>query len=55
MVNSYDKHGMIVDKFHEIISPTQSKGLEKYVIFNTQKRDKPENDFEKDFNKVPKN
>ena len=42
---------MVVDKFHEIISFKQSKWLEKYIIFNTQKRNKAKTDFEKDFHK----
>ena len=43
------RHGMIVVKIHEIISFKQSKGLESYISFNTQKRNKAKNDFEKDF------
>ena len=45
----YIRHGMIVDKVHEIISFKQSKWLKKYTIFNSQKRNKANNDFEKDF------
>ena len=37
MVKVYVRHGMIVDKIHEIISFKQSMWLEKYKIFNTQK------------------
>ena len=40
---------MIVEKIHEKISFKQSKGLEKYISFNTQKRNRAKNDFEKDF------
>ena len=43
---------MIVDKIHEVISFRQSKWLEKYIIFNTQKRNLACNDFEKDFYKL---
>ena len=43
------RRGMVVDKFHEIISFTQSKWLEKYKNFNTQKRNQAVNDFEKYF------
>ena len=43
---------MIVEKLHEIISFKQSKWLEKYINFNTQKRKKAENDFEKNFLKI---
>ena len=38
---------MIVDKVHDIISFKQSKWLEKYINFNTQKRNQAVNDFEK--------
>ena len=43
---------MIVEKIHEIISFKQSSWLEKYFSFNTQKRNKAKNDFEKDFFKL---
>ena len=43
---------MIVEKVHEIISFKQSKWLESYISFNTQKRNKAKNDFEKDFFKL---
>ena len=46
---------MIVVKIHEIISFKQSKWLEKYITFNTQKRNKTNNEFEKDFNKLLNN
>ena len=46
------RHGMIVDKIHEIISFKQSKWLEKYISFITRKRNKTKNDFEKDFFKL---
>ena len=46
---------MIVDKIHEINSSKQSKWLEKYKSFNTQKRNQTINDFEKDFYKLPIN
>ena len=42
----YIRHGMIVDKVYNIISFRQSRWLEKYINFNTQK------DFEKDFYKL---
>ena len=44
-----------MNKNHEIISFKQSKLLEKYISFNTQKRNKAKNDFEKDFYKLLKN
>ena len=46
---------MVVDKVHEIISFQQSKWLEKYINFNTQKRNQAVSDFEKDFNKLLNN
>ena len=49
MLKFYIRHGMIIDKVHEIISFKQSKWLEKYINFNTQKRNQAVNDFEKDF------
>ena len=47
MLKFYNKHGMIVDKFREIISFSQSKWLEKYKSFDTQKRNHAGNDFER--------
>ena len=52
MLEFYVRHGMIVEKIHEIISFKQSKWLESYISFNTQKRNKAKNDFEKDFFKL---
>ena len=45
---------MVVAKIHKKISSKQSKCLEKYINFNTQKRNKAKND-EKDFYKLHKN
>ena len=55
MLKFYVRHGMIVDKVHEIISFKQSKWLEKYINFITQKRNQAVNDFEKDFYKLLNN
>ena len=55
MLKFYVRHGMIVEKIHEIISFKQSKWLEKYISFNTQKRNKAKNDLEKDFFKLLNN
>ena len=52
MLRFYVRHGMIVEKIHEIISFKQSKWLECYISFYTQKRNKAKNDFEKDFFKL---
>ena len=49
MLKFYVRHGMVVEKIHEIISFKQSKWLESYISFNTQKRNKAKNEFEKDF------
>ena len=55
MVSFYDRHGMIVDKVHDIKSFRQSKCLEEYINFITQKRNKVNNDFEKIFYKLLNN
>ena len=38
---------MIVDEVEEILSFKQNKWLEKFINFNTQERNKAENDFGK--------
>ena len=45
----YVRHGMEVEKVHTVISFKQSKWLEKYISFNTQKRNTAKNEFEKHF------
>ena len=40
------RHGMLIDKVHAVISFKQCKWLEKYLNFNTQKRNQAVNDFE---------
>ena len=52
MLKFYIRHGMIVEKIHEIISFKQSRWLEVYISFNTEKRNRAKNDFEKDFFKL---
>ena len=49
MLQFYVRHGMAVDKVHDIISFRQSKWIEKYINFFTQKRNQAVNGFEKDF------
>ena len=49
MLKFYVRHGMIVEKIHEIISFKQSRWLEKHISFITRKRSRAKNDFEKDF------
>ena len=46
---------MIAEKVHSVTSLKQSKWLEKYISFNTQKRNQAVNDFERDFYKLLKN
>ena len=55
MLKFYIRHGMVVDKVHNIISIRQSRWLEKYINFNIQKRNQAVNDFEKDFYKLLNN
>ena len=55
MLKFYSRHGMLVDKVHEIISFKQNRWLEKYIFFNTQKRNQAAKDFEKDFYKLLNN
>ena len=55
MLKFFVRNGIIVDKVHSIISFKQSRWLEKYISFNTQKRNKAKNDFEKEFNKLLNN
>ena len=52
MLKFYVRHGMVVEKVHEIMSFKQSKWLESYISFNTQKRNKAKIDFEKYFFKL---
>ena len=43
---------MVIDKVYQLISFKQSKWFEKYLPFNTQKRNKANTEFEKRFNKL---
>ena len=52
MVKFYTRHGMVVEKIHKNNFFKQSMWLETYISFNTQKRNRAENDFEKDFFKL---
>ena len=38
MLKFYVRHGMIVDKIHEVISFKQSNWLEKYITFHAKER-----------------
>ena len=43
---------MVVENLHEIISKRKSKWLEKCISFNTQKRSRAKDGFEKNFYKL---
>ena len=49
------RHCLKVEKIHELPLCKQSKWLEKYISFNTQKKNLAKKDFEKDFYKLLKN
>ena len=49
MLKFYIRHGKEVEKVRSVISIKQSKWLEEYKSFITQRRNKARNDFEKDF------
>ena len=55
LLKIYVRHGTVVDKIQEIVSFKQSNWLEKYINFNTQKRNTAKNDLEKDFYKLLNN
>ena len=52
MLKVHAKQGIIVDKFHEIMSLKQNKWLEIYISSNTKEGNEAINDFEKDFHRV---
>ena len=47
LLKFYVKHGMEITKVHEVISFKQSCWLEKYIDYNTKKRNKTNDDLEK--------
>ena len=51
MLKFYVRHGMIVNKIHEIISFKQSKWLNKYIDFHAKKRALATNEFQIKFHK----
>ena len=55
MLKFYVRHGMKFNKVHSVTSFKQSNWLEKYIDFNTQKRNRTVNDFEKHFCKLLNN
>ena len=52
MLKFYVRHGMELKKIPTIALIKQREWLEKYIRFNTQKRKKAKNEFEKDFYKL---
>ena len=55
MLKIFVRHGMIVENVQIVISYKQSRWLEKYINFKTQKRNQAKNDFEKDFSQLLNN
>ena len=55
MLYFYVRHGMKVEKVHNVISFKESKWLEKFLSFNTKKRNEAKNDFQEDFYKLSNN
>ena len=55
LLKFYMRHGMVIEKVHDVISFKQSKWLEKYINFITQKRNLAVIDFKKDFYKLLSN
>ena len=55
LLKFFVRNGMKINKVNEVISFKQEKWLEKYIDYNTQKRNKTNNDFEKNFYKLLKN
>ena len=49
------KHGLILDRIHQVIKFDQSAWMKPYIDFSTQLRTKAKNDFEKDFFKLMNN
>ena len=55
LLKFYVRQGMKVERVHSLISFKQSIWLEKYICFNTQKRNKAKKEFEKDFHELLNN
>ena len=47
MLNFFVTYGMLDDKVDEVFSCRQSECLEKFIVFNRQKRNKAKKEFEK--------
>ena len=55
MLKYYVRHGMVIDKVHDLTTSKQSKWLEMFIYVNTQKRNQAVNDFENDLSKILNN
>ena len=51
----YVEHGLIIKKVHKVLYFDQSNWLEPWIRFNTERRARAKNDFEKDFYKLMNN
>ena len=49
------KHGLVLEKVHQVIEFNQSAWLQPYIDFNTELGKKVKNEFEKDFYKLASN
>ena len=54
-LNQAPRHGLRLDRIHQVIEFDQSPWLKTYIDFNTQLRTAATNDFEKDFFKLMNN
>ena len=55
LLKCYTTHGMVDEKVHGVTSFKQRKWLEKYLSFDTRKRNKAKKEFEKDFYELIRN
>ena len=51
----YLSKGMVLTKIHRVFSCHQEAFMESYIMFNTEKRKRADNDFEKDLFKLTNN
>ena len=55
MLQFYLEMGLVLSKIHRVVSFTQKRFLEPYIKFNSERRSKARNTFEKDFYKLKNN